>query len=190
MLTGVFMYLTGLFADDPSSFLVWSALFLAPFGLVTAYMLARMTAWRALLWSLAPAVILYAFHNWDLSWSWPPRPPASTSGGRSSRSGRRCCSASAARSSSIRSSSWLHSFSTCGSRKRNAKRSARRIAGAGPPAINLPFMIANFEGWSITYTFHEQTGAELRHDLVHDPRQLSRRSRSGSRRSSTRSRRC
>ncbi len=39
---------------------------LAPFGLITAWLLARMAGWAALLWSLTPPIVLYAFLNWDL----------------------------------------------------------------------------------------------------------------------------
>src|SRR5688500_12981738 len=79
VLTGLFLWFAGLFADDANGFLKWSAVLLAPFGLIAAYLLARMTGWRALLWAASPALIWYSFHNWDLLvvasvvagiWSW------------------------------------------------------------------------------------------------------------------------
>ena len=39
---------------------------MAPFGLATAWLLGRLTRWRALIWALGPPLVLYAFHNWDL----------------------------------------------------------------------------------------------------------------------------
>jgi len=65
-LTGVFIWLTALPAHGADSFLTWSAVALAPFGLLAAFLLASMTGWRSLLFVAAPSLVLYAFHNWDL----------------------------------------------------------------------------------------------------------------------------
>jgi hypothetical protein len=156
VLTGVFMYFTGLLAGDPSSFLRWSALFLAPFGVLTAYFLARMTAWRALLWSLAPAIVLYAFHNWDLLvvaaavagfYLWWKGQPVWTAvlfgiGG-------------ALKLYPLFFLAPLALELWVKQEKREAARAA--MAGVGAwLAVNIPFIFVNFEGWSVTYTFHEQ----------------------------------
>jgi uncharacterized membrane protein len=66
VLTGVFAWFAGLPVHGPNTYLVWSALLLAPFGLLTAWLLARMTGWRAMYFAAAPAIVLYAYHNWDL----------------------------------------------------------------------------------------------------------------------------
>lgn len=66
VLTGTFMWASGLLATDADGYLKVSALLLAPFGLLTAGFLAGMTGWRGLLWAAAPALALYGFHNWDL----------------------------------------------------------------------------------------------------------------------------
>jgi uncharacterized membrane protein len=66
VLTGVFAWFAGLPIHGPNHYLVWSAVLLAPFGLLAAALLGRMTGWRALYFAAAPAVVLYAFHNWDL----------------------------------------------------------------------------------------------------------------------------
>ena len=66
VLTGVLMWLGALGASTDAGFLLASALILAPFGLVTGWMLGRLARWRALLWALGPPLVLYAFHNWDL----------------------------------------------------------------------------------------------------------------------------
>ncbi|HET7482229.1 MAG TPA: glycosyltransferase 87 family protein, partial [Actinomycetota bacterium] len=66
VLTGLFMWLTGLPTSTWNQFLAVSALALAPFGLLTSYLLFKMNGRRALYWAAAPALVLYAFHNWDL----------------------------------------------------------------------------------------------------------------------------
>ena len=66
VLTGVLIWAGALFADNDGGFLLGSALLMAPFGLLTGWMLGRMTRWRSLLWAIGPPLVLYAFHNWDL----------------------------------------------------------------------------------------------------------------------------
>jgi len=66
VLTGLFMWATGLLAGNDAEFLAVSALFLAPFGLLTGWLLARLTGRRAFVWAAAPALVAYAFLNWDL----------------------------------------------------------------------------------------------------------------------------
>jgi uncharacterized membrane protein len=66
VLTGVVIWVSALFADTDADFLLLSALVLAPFGLVTAWLLAKLAGWRSLLWAIGPPLVLYAFHNWEL----------------------------------------------------------------------------------------------------------------------------
>lgn len=66
VLTGVVIWVSALFADTDAEFLLASALVLAPFGLATAWLLGRLGRWRALLWAIGPPLVLYAFHNWEL----------------------------------------------------------------------------------------------------------------------------
>ncbi|WP_067567773.1 glycosyltransferase 87 family protein [Nocardia acidivorans] len=66
VLSGLFMWLGAIGAHDDAAFLLHSALLLAPFALLTAYMLGRMGGRAALLWAAGPPLILYAFHNWEL----------------------------------------------------------------------------------------------------------------------------
>lgn len=66
VLSGLLMWLGASFAHTDAGFLSASALLLAPFGLATAWWLGRLSGRRALLWALAPPLVLYAFHNWDL----------------------------------------------------------------------------------------------------------------------------
>src|SRR6202000_2665162 len=67
VLTGGLMWLGSVYAHNDHQFLLYSALLLAPFGLVTAWLLGKLSRWRALLWAIGPPLILYAFHNWDLA---------------------------------------------------------------------------------------------------------------------------
>jgi uncharacterized membrane protein len=66
VLTGLFAWLTALPVHSDGGFLQLSALLLAPFTFVTVVLLSRMVRWRALLYALAPPLIWYSFHNWDL----------------------------------------------------------------------------------------------------------------------------
>lgn len=66
VLTGLMIWAGALFAETDAAFLLYSALIMAPFGLVTAWLLGRLSRWRALIWALSPPLVLYAFHNWEL----------------------------------------------------------------------------------------------------------------------------
>ncbi|NKY27997.1 hypothetical protein [Nocardia gamkensis] len=66
VLSGVLMWLGAVGAHNDADFLRYSALLLAPFALLTAWMLARLAGGAALLWAAGPPLVLYAFHNWEL----------------------------------------------------------------------------------------------------------------------------
>ncbi|PWW61895.1 glycosyltransferase family 87 protein [Actinokineospora spheciospongiae] len=66
VLTGLLIWLGAMFVHTDAGFLLASALLMAPFGLLTAWLLGRLSRWRALLWALSPPLVLYAFHNWEL----------------------------------------------------------------------------------------------------------------------------
>ncbi len=66
VLTGLFAWLPALVARNNGSYLQLTALLLAPFSLLTAYLLTTMVRWRALVYALAPSLVWYSFHNWDL----------------------------------------------------------------------------------------------------------------------------
>lgn len=158
VLTGVFMWVSGLPVDDPNQFFVVSAVLMAPAALATAYVLARMAGWRALMWAAAPALFLYAFHNWDVLavvcavaglWSWSRRKPV-----------------------------WATVWFALGAafklyplfflaplffdelRRRGFLR-ALGATGAGVATValvNAPFALASFDGWLATYRFHARRG--------------------------------
>lgn len=155
VLTGLFLWFAGLFADDAGEFLKWSAVLLAPFGLLAAYLLARMSGWRALLWAASPALIWYSFHNWDLlvvaavvagMWSWHRGRPVIAA----VWFGVGCA---------LKMYPILFVLPLVLERLHAGRRTdAAKVlaAGAGTAlAVNLPFMLINFEGWWATYAFHQ-----------------------------------
>jgi uncharacterized membrane protein len=155
VLTGVFMWFAGLFTDDPNGYLKVSALLLAPFGLFTAFALGRLSGRRALLWAAAPAIVLYAFHNWDLLvaasvaggiWAWHREKPlwaavAFAVGG----------------AFKLFPVFFLAPLALDRLFRRDVKGAiATSAAGVGTwVAINLPFALINFDGWFATYKFHQ-----------------------------------
>ncbi|MFD3593783.1 glycosyltransferase family 87 protein [Nocardia sp. NPDC058640] len=66
VLSGVLMWAGAIGVDNDADFLWRSALLLAPFALLTAWMLARLAGPAALLWAIGPPLVFYAFHNWEL----------------------------------------------------------------------------------------------------------------------------
>ncbi|WP_018178873.1 hypothetical protein [Jongsikchunia kroppenstedtii] len=66
VLSGVLMYLGAIGAHTDYEFLAQSALLLAPFGILTTILLGLLVRWWALIWVLAPPLLLYSFHNWEL----------------------------------------------------------------------------------------------------------------------------
>lgn len=66
VLTGLAIFLAATPSSTDGDFLFWSALMLAVAGLLTAAMLAWLAGLRSWWFALAPPLVLYAFHNWDL----------------------------------------------------------------------------------------------------------------------------
>jgi hypothetical protein len=66
VLTGMAIYLAAIPSSTDGEFLLWSAVLLAVAGLLTAALLAWLAGLRSWWYALAPPLVLYAFHNWDL----------------------------------------------------------------------------------------------------------------------------
>ncbi len=66
VLTGLFAWVPALFTTNDTEYFMATAALLAPFSLLTAFLLWQMVRWRALMYALAPPLIWYSFHNWDL----------------------------------------------------------------------------------------------------------------------------
>lgn len=160
VLTGVFMWASGKLVLTGNEYLRVSAFLLAPFGLLTAYLLLRMVGWRALLWAASPALILYSFHNWDLL-----TVAAAVAGFYAWHRGQ---------------PSWAAIWFGVGAAFKLyplfflaplflERWHARDRTGAWGSAwagfgtfalINLPFVIANREGWWATFEFHQNRGSD------------------------------
>ena len=155
VLTGIFAWVTAQMAWSARSYLAISALFLGALGLLISYLLARMAGWRALLWAAAPALVLYAFHNWDLLavaptvaglWCWWHGRPAW-----------------AAFWFGVGTATKLYPAIFVGPLALEAlflgsgrAAAGRLAAGAGTTLlINLPFMLVNPSAWYATYAFHK-----------------------------------
>lgn len=66
VLSGLLMWLGAIGRHSDLAFFQQSALILAPFALVTTLLLAWMSRWWVLVWAATPPLVLYAFHNWEL----------------------------------------------------------------------------------------------------------------------------
>ncbi|MEP6696662.1 MAG: glycosyltransferase 87 family protein [Pseudonocardiales bacterium] len=66
VLTGLAAWLPGLVSEDSAHYLSATAVMLAPFSLLTAWLLFRWVGRRAWYYAAAPPLIWYSFHNWDL----------------------------------------------------------------------------------------------------------------------------
>ncbi|MDQ4143538.1 MAG: glycosyltransferase 87 family protein [Actinomycetota bacterium] len=155
VLTGVFMWASGrVGVTDHVEYLWATALLLAPFGVLAAHVLARLSGRRAMLFAAAPAIVLYAFHNWDLLavaaavgglWAWRR--------GRLEWAGVLFGIGAALKMYPALFLVPLALFSWRGGDKRGGLRAFGAGAGAFL-AVNLPFVLANPEGWWATYEFH------------------------------------
>lgn len=155
VVTGVLMWAVGIPVSTPEGYLVASALVMAPMGLFTALLLARMSAWRALLWSASPALILYAFHNWELPviaaatagcWAWWRGHPFVAAAAFGLGAGLKLYPA-------LFVLPLVHDRWVAGDR-----REAVSIGGVALgvfTVLNLPIALASPSGWWISFRFHQ-----------------------------------
>ena len=166
VLTGVFIWFSSLFADGRTSFLLASALLMGPFAVLTAYHLFRLSGRRALIWAAAPALVLYALHNWDLL-----AVAAAVGGIYAWHRGRTVTAAV------------LFGLGTCLKiypglfvlplaverlvrKDRAGALEALGYGGLTVLAANLPFVLANRDGWATTYVFQEARQADTSSNSV------------------------
>jgi uncharacterized membrane protein len=156
VLTGVFMWVTALPADNSGQYLAMSAFFLLPIALLIAWQLVALVGWRALVYAAAPALLFYSVYNWDLlAVAWVLGAVLAWRRGRYD---------------------WAAVFLGLGAATKiypgffllpllierlvaGDRRGALKVAAIGAGAwlaVNVPFMLANVEGWWATYAF--QTG--------------------------------
>ena len=156
VLTGLFMWASGAPAGDADEYFRISAVLLAPFAVLVAVLLAQMARIRALLFTAAPALVLYAFHNWDLLvvaasvagiWLWWKR--------RSGWAAVLFGIGAALKMYPIMFLAPLVLERIWEKDARGAVMTAMQGAGAAL-LVNLPFALANYDGWIATYLFHER----------------------------------
>lgn len=212
VLSGLLMYIGASGAHTDSDFLFQSALLIAPFGVLIVILLALLARWWVLLWAATPALILYAFHNWEL-----PVVATTVVAVAIMIFGARINPRTGLPWLSLRTSAFWTSFVlsigfclkiypglfvlplaifvlTRAARGAQASKSDLDWKGAGGVvgvaiatvvAVQLPFMVAGFEGWKASLSFQGKRKADvdtnsiwywgLRHltgDGPHDPGSL------------------
>jgi uncharacterized membrane protein len=172
-LTGTFMWGTAKVANDQAQYLAISALLMAPFALLTAAWLARMTGRRALLWAAAPPLVLFGFLNWDLLavasvtaalWFWQRK--SFTGAGIALGIG-----------AALKLYPLLLLVPLVVDRLHAGdRRSALRATAAGVLAAavpNIPYFVASPHGWWATYRFHIHRPPEIATIWLHGIPHLS-----------------
>ncbi|MDJ0393632.1 hypothetical protein QMK17_09850 [Rhodococcus sp. G-MC3] len=176
VLSGLLMWLGAIPAHTDAEFLLYSALILAPFGLLTAWMLGRLAGRAALLWSAGPPLVLYAFHNWEL-------PVVATAVGAvfvmSMRIPLRTRGMIAAVLLAVGFCLKLYpgafvlplaAYVAYGTTRSPSKRNRLDIRGglavlgaatATVVAINLPFAILGYDGWRASFAFQTLRQADI-----------------------------
>lgn len=161
VLTGLFLWLTGLAAGDDGDFLLISALFLAPAGVLTVYLLARLTGRRALIVAVAPALVFYGVYNWD------PLPMAAVVVAvwfavrdRPGAAGVALGVGAAAKLYPALFVLPLAAARLAAGDRRGALRALAGTAGAFA-TLNLPFLLLNPTSWLATYRFQAERDSDI-----------------------------
>jgi uncharacterized membrane protein len=158
--TGLWMWATGYLATSSNMYLVASAVALVPFALLVAVLLARLAGPRALMWAAAPALSLYAFHNWDLL-----AVAASVGAFYAARRDRPVwAGALLGLGGALKLFPMLFLVPLALDRARRSRREVALVvlsAAVVSVGVNLPFAAVNPEGWLATYRFHALRGADF-----------------------------
>ncbi len=161
VLTGLFIWLTALAAHNDGQFMAISAACLAPFALLTGALLARLTGRRALIFAAAPAILFYAFLNWDLLavaafvaavWCWWRGRPVSAA-----------VLLGVGAALKLYPGLGIVPLALALLVERDRAGAAKVVAaGVGTfILINLPFVLANPRGWWATYAFQSARPADI-----------------------------
>jgi uncharacterized membrane protein len=161
VLTGLFAWFPALYVHDDGQYLRLTALLLAPFSFLTVWMLGRMVRWRALLYALAPPLVWYSFHNWDLLvvcatvgafYAWWR--------GRYGWTGALLAVGASLKFWPILLALPLVLDRLAVGEKREAGRAAAAFAGV-LAAVQLPFLLASPQGWWAPYAFQKERAADV-----------------------------
>ena len=161
IITGLFMWLAGLPAHNDGQYLLYTSILLAPFGLLTAWLLAKVSGRRALLWAGAPALVIYGVYNWDFLatacvagafYYWyrdRPTVAALLLGVGAATKFYPGFFVLPLLLERLVDQDWKGSAKVAGA------------AGGAWAVINLPFLAANPDGWWATYAFQSGRDADL-----------------------------
>lgn len=161
VLTGIAAWLPALVVSDDGQYLTATALLLAPFSFLTAWLLHRMAGWRALAYAAAPALVWYSFHNWDLL------VVAATVGAFAAWRSGRWAWAGALLAIGASLKLWpgffvaplvLHRL-RAGDRQGALEATAAAVGTWG--LLNLPFLLVNPGGWWAPYEFQRLREADI-----------------------------
>ncbi|MFC7755038.1 hypothetical protein [Tsukamurella soli] len=182
VLSGLLYWLGAIGAHNDQQYLWQMSLILTPFGLLTGWVLAKLSGRTALLWALAPPLAMYAFHNVEL----PVVAAATCAVAVMERARRR---GTAPRGPALAAAALLAiGFDlklypgifvvplalyvlTYGTRDDSGRRIGRfdvrgalSVVGVGAVvaiAPNVPFMLLGYDGWRASLTFQELRTADL-----------------------------
>ena len=161
VLTGLFAWVPALVVHSDGGYLQLTALLLLPFTFVTVWLLSRMVRWRALIYALAPSLVWYSFHNWDLLVV--------------------CATVAACHAWWEKRYAWAGLWLGVGAGlkfwplflvlpllldrlaardRRGAVEAAASFVGFFA-AINLPFLLASPKGWWAPYAFQQERAADI-----------------------------
>ena len=165
IVTGVFMWFAGLFASNDADYLRVTALLLAPFGLLTAGLLAKLSGRRAFIWAAAPALVLYSAHNWDFLATACVVGAVLGRGPAADRATAALLGLGAA--TKIYPGFFALPLLLERLYARDTRGAARVVAGTGGVwlLINVPFLLANPDGWWATYAFQAGRVGRPHHQL-------------------------
>ena len=154
VLTGLVMWATALPVDSYPSFFNLSAVLLSAAALATAASLHRMSGRRALLFALAPTLLIYAFVNWDLLAV--AMATAATAAFLRQRDGAAGVLIGLGAATKLYPALLLIPFAVSRLREdRNARAGLLAATAAGAWAVaNVPFAFGGFERWSEFFRFN------------------------------------
>jgi uncharacterized membrane protein len=161
VLSGLAMWVAAVPSDHFPAFATWTALLLTGCALATAWALHRMAGRRALLFALAPTLLLYAFINWDLL-AVAPATVATLAflRGRDGGSGALLGVGTAAK---LYPALLVVPFARHRLREGRTGGAVRLTAAAAGAwlAINLPFALLAPERWSLFFRFNSARPADF-----------------------------
>ncbi|GAA4757996.1 hypothetical protein GCM10023217_32890 [Gordonia alkaliphila] len=188
VLSGLLMWLGAIGQHTDLGFFMQTSLILTPFALVITILLAWMSRWWVLLWAATPALVLYAFHNWELPVVFTSVAAIAVMAWGASASRKTGQRRMSLRTSSIIASVLLAiGFSlkiypgmfvlplalyvlTHGELGRSAARRAYDWVGAAWVVVaavvttlvaQVPFMIAGYDGWKAALDFQGKRKADI-----------------------------